>query len=374
MEKYLHFKDGKFKIMQIADTQEKSKVNPDTIKLIKLAAEREKPDLVVFTGDQIMGYSSSFKRNTKKAIRKTLEELTKPLSDNDITFCATFGNHDRDCGVSNNIQMNEIYKRLPGFICGKPASESDAGTYSLQIKGSDKSKNVFNLYIIDSNAKDANGAYSPVKKEQIKWYRKEREKIREENGNYLPSLVFQHIPVPEFYKVLKRCSRFTKGAVEAFHAHKNEFYILDDEAILNGGFMLESPATPDINNGEFEAMKEKGEVLGIFVGHDHINSFVKEIDKIKLGYTQGSGFNTYGPGANRGVRIFVLDENNLRDFKTYTVTMRELCNFKPSRPIWEFLSSHAPSSVEQVKRIAIKTASLSAAVFTSVMLIRKIMK
>lgn len=51
--------DGKFKIMQITDIQEIPKVSPDTLKLINAALESEKPDLAVFTGDQIKGYGVS---------------------------------------------------------------------------------------------------------------------------------------------------------------------------------------------------------------------------------------------------------------------------------------------------------------------------
>lgn len=79
LENPLHFKNGKFKIMQITDTQEVFKVNPDTIKLISLALDREKPDFVIFTGDQIKGYSASFKRDTKRKITSTLEKLFEPV-------------------------------------------------------------------------------------------------------------------------------------------------------------------------------------------------------------------------------------------------------------------------------------------------------
>ena len=48
--------DHKFKIMQIADTQEIPAVSPDTLSLINNALDREKPDIVIFTGDQIKGY------------------------------------------------------------------------------------------------------------------------------------------------------------------------------------------------------------------------------------------------------------------------------------------------------------------------------
>ena len=112
MESFLHFKNGKFKIMQITDTQEIHRVNPDTVKLISLALDREKPDLVVFTGDQIKGYSATFKGDTEQKITETLGEIFRPVIERKIPFTATFGNHDRDCGISNNAQA-EIYKSFP---------------------------------------------------------------------------------------------------------------------------------------------------------------------------------------------------------------------------------------------------------------------
>lgn len=108
--------------------------------------------------------------------------------------------------------------------------------------------------------------------------------------------MFQHIPVPEFFDVIKKVPKGTKGAVLAYGAHENEYFVLNDETIAEGGFMLESPASPDVNTGEFEAMSEKGDVLGIYVGHDHNNSFVVKYKGVDLGYTQGAGFNVYGPG------------------------------------------------------------------------------
>ena len=49
-------KGKKFKIMQITDIQEIPAVSPDTLALLEAAVEAEKPDLVVYTGDQIKGY------------------------------------------------------------------------------------------------------------------------------------------------------------------------------------------------------------------------------------------------------------------------------------------------------------------------------
>ncbi len=359
--------------MQVTDTQEMHRVNSDTVKLITLAVEREKPDLVVFTGDQIKGYSATFKGDTERKITETLGDIFAPLTQREIPFTATFGNHDRNCGIDNAKQM-EIYKRFPGFVFSAGRSEDDKGTFSLLVNNSENTEPVFCLYLIDSNSKEKDGAYSPVFKPQVDWYKQERDRIAAEHGGYLPALVFQHIPVPEIFEAIKKVPKGTKGAVEAFYSHSNEFYVLNDETLRRGGFMHESPAAPDINNGEFDAMKEKGDVLGIFFGHDHINSFVESVRGIDLGYTQGAGFNVYGPGAKRGVRIFELDENDVKKYKTYTVTMEDLCDYKPAKPLSEFIYTHTPSSIKQVEKAAKKLALAAAAagaVIATVKLLKK---
>ncbi len=76
--------------------------------------------------------------------------------------------------------------------------------------------------------------------------------------------------------------------------------------------------------GEFEALSEKGDVLGVYVGHDHKNSYVGKVGNIDVGFTQSAGFNVYGNGKQRGVRCFVLDENDPRNYKTYTKTYEQL--------------------------------------------------
>ena len=101
-------------------------------------------------------------------------------------------------------------------------------------------------------------------------------------------------------------------------------------------------------------MSEKGDVLGIYVGHDHNNSFVVKYKGVDLGYTQGAGFNVYGPGENRGVRIFELDETAPREYKTHTATFKELCGTKIKTPVKEFIYKHAPTSPRAVKPILIK--------------------
>ena len=343
----LRFCGGKFTIMQITDTQEISTVNPDTIKLISRALDKAKPDLVVFTGDQIKGYSPTFKGNTKRKITRTIADLLRPLEERGIPFCVTFGNHDCNCGIPNAEQM-PIYRAHKGFLGGTCKAADDPGTFSLQIKDSHGKENLFALYVMDSGGKSETGAYAPLTPDRVAWFRNEREKLKQENGRYLPALVFQHIPMPEYYDALVQAEKTTAGAVEAFYSHTGEYYVLPEEAIMRGDFMLESPAAPDENTGEFEAITEKGDVLGVYVGHDHINSFSLQHKGIFLGYTQGCGFHTYGPGSKRGVRIFTLHESDPAAFETHTITMEDLCDYKPAKPLTEFIYTHTPSSPRQV--------------------------
>lgn len=348
--------DGKFKIMQIADTQENPKVSIDTVSLIEKALEAEKPDLVIFTGDQIKGYSIKYKNHPER-VNSTIDTLVSPIVKRNIPFMVTYGNHDAQCGLTNKEQF-EIYKRYKTFVEGNLRDDNDVGTCDVQIFASDSNKKVFNIYLIDSHGAVPGGeGYLPVFEEQIEWYENERDRLKEENGDYIPSLIFQHIPVPEFYSVIKFVEKKTDGAVPVYGgAHDGEYVMLHDETIKNGGFMGEYPASPDVNSGEFEKISEKGDVLGLFVGHDHINSFVANLRGVDLGYTQGAGFNVYGPGENRGVRLFVLDEKNPKKYKTYTRTFKELVGTKIKTPVQEFVYRHAPTSHREAKQIIIKAA------------------
>ena len=149
---------------------------------------------------------------------------------------------------------------------------------------------------------------------------------------------------------------------------------MPDEIKANGGFMLESPATPDKNSGEFDVLKSDGGCLAIAVGHDHNNSFVADLDGIKLIYTQCAGFNVYGPKRKRGVRIFELDESNTNAFTTRTVTFDSLCSDKLQKPFTEFVLTHIPTSMEQVKRAAALTVAAAAVSAASIIITVKVKK
>ena len=51
----LSFKNGKFTVLQVSDAQDLQFVRRAMVKMLDAAYDRVKPDLVVFTGDNILG-------------------------------------------------------------------------------------------------------------------------------------------------------------------------------------------------------------------------------------------------------------------------------------------------------------------------------
>ena len=102
--------DGTLKIMQITDMQEIPAISPDTLALLNAAVEAERPDLVIYTGDQIKGYGVTYKGKTKKeleaAVAKTITALLEPVTRRHISFAVTFGNHDRQVGINLTTYTN----------------------------------------------------------------------------------------------------------------------------------------------------------------------------------------------------------------------------------------------------------------------------
>lgn len=342
----LNFKNGQFKIMQIADTQEGARVSPDTLLLINTAIEKEKPDLIVYSGDQIWG-KASFKGNAQ-TVEKVLRELCEPAYSRNIPFAVCFGNHDRQVGLSNEEQF-EIYKKFPCFIGENNAPCDGCANQVIEIKDGDKP--AFLLYLIDSHTSLKVG-YDNVHKNQIEWYKKIRDGYEKKYSKVIPSVVIQHIPVPEITELLIETSKKTKGAVQGFRNHAGKWYVLNRERVNKNGFMKESPADPMENSGEFEAMAEKGDVKGIYFGHDHNNSFNGRVKGIDLGYTQGAGFHVYGPGLDRGVRMINLNANGTLD--TYDLRYRDIIGKKVKEKLRFALLQIMPTNMYDAVHRAVK--------------------
>lgn len=312
--------DGKFKILMINDTQDTDKTMKDTVKLITNSLDKVKPDLVVLVGDNISSYWLGV---NEQKVAKAIDNIVKPIDDRNIPFAIVFGNHDQESGVSKEKQMQMYLSYKNCLAVDEGESLSNCGTYNLLIKNSKGSKNIFNIWMIDSGTSASSGGYQCVNADQIAWYQKTSDQLKNENGGKpMPSLFFQHIPVPEIYDLCKTVSKDTSGAIQGYRTKSDNYYILD--SLKASGKLLEQPCSPDQNSGEFAAWVKQGDILGAYFGHDHTNDLKGTLNGIDLGYTPGAGFYQYGNGVYRGVRTFELNENDLRSYKTEVLYYKDL--------------------------------------------------
>lgn len=351
--------NGKFRIMQIADTQDTNKTSSATLDFIRRALKIAAPDLVVFSGDQIKGYGFNFSYGDKKQkVKDAINNILQPIDETGVPFTFVFGNHDDQAFSIPKEEQAEIYYSHAGCLAFN-ADDGIDGYCNHNLTVSGKNGTAMNIYLIDSLSMSFGGNCACVTENQIEWYRSVRDKLYNENGRYIPSIVFQHIPVPEIYELLKEVPKGTKGSARGYKQFDGRYFALDpNRTVVDGrSFIGETPSIPAENSGEFNAFCEKGDVFAAFFGHDHNNSFVGEYKGIKLGYTQGCGFNVYGPGKKRGVRIFDFDENDPSDFKTHTLTVGDLEDFDTGNMLKYGIYTYAPNSVDSVKPILKKTAA-----------------
>lgn len=282
-------KEGKFKIVQFTDVHFKygDPASDMALERINEVLDAEHPDLVVFSGDIV--YSAP----ADSGMRKVLE----PVSKRKIPFVVAFGNHDDEQSMTR-AQLYDIIRKVPSNLL------PDRGTalspdYVLTVKGSASDKDAALLYCMDSRSysplEDVKG-YAWFTFDQIEWYRRQSAEYAARNNNQpLPALAFFHIPLPEYNEAAS-----------------------DENAILRGTRMEEACA-PKLNTGMFAAMKEAGDVMGVFVGHDHDNDYAVMWKNILLAYGRYTGGNTVYNHLPNGARVIVLDEGD----RTFTSWIRQ---------------------------------------------------
>ena len=289
MENILKFRsDQRFKIVQFTDIHWHNGEEPDqqSAALIARVAKTESPDLIVLTGDILAGGGCEDAAESLRQVVQTVEACGVP-------WAAVFGNHD-DEGTADRHELMAIMSESPLSLTQPgPAEIPGVGNYVLSLQSFKENVPAAVLYFIDSGsyAQTDIGGYDWIRREQIAWYLQESARITAGAGNPLPALAFFHIPIPEYDEVWD------------FHTCY--------------GVKYENVCAPQVNTGFFAAMHEAGDVMGTFVGHEHINDFWGDLHGIRLCYGRASGYNTYGrEGFPRGARVIALQEGE-RQFETW---------------------------------------------------------
>lgn len=329
VERKIQFpKSGKLTIMQVSDPQDMHIVRSVMVKMLNAAYDKVKPDLIVFTGDNILGnhvddaiigpLKNKKKAITEKRIRKALSHILKPVEKRKIPFCMVYGNHDDRNALSKQEQADcyKDYEYFFGLNSDEP--QLDCDTYNVPIYDSKGEKVIYNLWLMDSAGKDdgTGNGFEYVKPEAIEWYKRKSDELRAANGGEpVPSLMFQHIPVPETKELFVECDKDDKCAV--LNGRDKKYYKLDTTRA--NGFAFEYAETTEKDFGQLDALREKGDVCALVFGHDHLNNFTSEINGVNIIQTPGASFRSYGNEISRGVRVFEIDEKDPSSFSTYTI-------------------------------------------------------
>jgi hypothetical protein len=197
-----------------------------------------------------------------------------------------------------------ILQSLPFCLCESGPEQVDGvGNFHVQVLDPIHSqRSILDLYFLDSHAEMQSWipswirkpAYDYIKQSQIDWFlntsRSQRSAREKDSNDKLlhMSLVFQHIPLPEFE---------------------------DPRLSIRSGHRREPTEGPKLNSNFYDALVEEG-VSAIGCGHDHVNDFCAHIPTTSragpwlcYGGTCGfGGYSSYGKQRyQRRARVWELD-------------------------------------------------------------------
>ena len=304
--------DGKFRIMHVTDTHLEEYNLEASVWAIGEACDIEKPDIVIITGDNVQNC------NDPADTKKLIDGLMNVFESRNIPVAVTFGNHDSESGAMSREELMAYYNT---FSCSVSVDDGEAlsgcGTYNIPVMSSDGEKVKFNLWVFDSNDYDEEGNYSCVQADQVEWYKKKSDELKAANGGEIVySLAFQHIIVSEVFDGLKKIDSEELFSVR--NIYTDEYFVFDPE-VVNYGTLMEKPCPGYDNFGQFDAMVEKGDVLGMFTGHDHTNAFGVTYKGIVLSESLSTRYNGDRYSTQYGYRILEIDENDTSVFTSRVV-------------------------------------------------------
>lgn len=209
-----------------------------------------------------------------------------------ITFCQelavpiaiTYGNHDTNHPDVSRQLLREMESQIDLLVDKNEIMViQNRESYIISIYGEQKESMKYALFVLDSGGYDTqyDGRYDWILTEQIQWFNQCSAALLE-RGEVQETLVFQHIPMPEYFEAYQQ--QKPRNAV------KEEFFRVDG---------------PSLNTGFFSNLVFDPLATTLFVGHNHNNNFDVNYREFRIVFGQVSG---YGANArvNRGARLIRL--------------------------------------------------------------------
>lgn len=276
--------NGTYKILQLSDTQISSmgeacwhltneqKMWPcnakNTTAFIEALLNAEKPDFVVFAGDNVVGKS-------QYQVENTLKHLFDPLTSSNTPFGVILGNHDVE---TSELSVEKIFKFIK-----RNYPNSLVGNIQMLVKDTDHTL-LYQAFLFDYpySGQKAESGYHYWTPEQISWF-----------NDYVveaPAVTFGHLPLDVYKHV-------------------------DPNTIIGDKF---EPVYSASGERSLWNAFEGHQILSYSAGHDHVNDFCGYIKGKKplLCYSGGTGYTTYGKtGWPRRARVFHLNKTHVTTYK-----------------------------------------------------------
>ncbi len=353
--------DREFKIMHLTDIHigggfMSKTVDEKALNAVAAMVTKEKPDLVIATGDIAfpVPYMAGTFNNYSGA--KAFGNLMESLG---VYWSVTFGNHDAECySYFDREAVAEFYSNEEFKHCLFGAGPEDVDGYGNHVIEVKNSKGIITqaIILIDSQAyvKDTlidsiKGNYDNIHPNQVEWYEAEIKRMNAENSKAIKaiqgddvngglfkqygtvkSLAFFHIPLVELNDA------WTEFQENNFKDTKDFKYI--DGIIGEGGKRVYCGLGED---DLFEKMLELGSTKAMFNGHDHLNNTTVEYKGIQFSYGYSIDYFAYSGidklGSQRGCTMitckpdttftidkynYYSDRYNLEGFTREEVTMQ----------------------------------------------------
>ena len=340
--------DGDFKVMHITDIHigggfMSKTVDEKALNSVAAMVTKEKPDLVIATGD--IAFPVPYRAGTfnnysgAKAFANLMESLG-------VYWDVTFGNHDSEAySYFDREKVSEFYENEEYKYCLYQAGPENADGYGNHVIEVKNSKGVITqaMVLIDSQAyvkdniiESIKGTYDNIHPNQVEWYESEIKRMNAENEKInkesipVKSLAFFHIPLVEM------ADAWAEFEQNNFKDTENFKYF--DGIIAEGGRRIFCGLGED---DLFEKMLELGSTKAMFNGHDHINSTTFEYKGIQFSYGYSVDYFAYSGldklGSQRGCTMitckpdstftidkynYYSDRYNLEGFIREEVTMQ----------------------------------------------------
>ncbi|TYZ69208.1 hypothetical protein PybrP1_011919 [[Pythium] brassicae (nom. inval.)] len=248
--------------------------------------EAEKPDFVVFSGDNVETFD-------EKHHQSAVDAFTKGVEQRGVPFAVILGNHDDENGFPREDVLRLTMAKTMSRSQRGPAAVDGVGNYELSVlapvRGPWGSADdaVFRMYFLDSGGypdrrtyPDVQSLYDWIKPSQVAYYRNlsaanydQQQRAEGAKNAPLPAVMFFHIPLKEF-----------------------AFAAADAPSVV--GEKHEPVSSSTVDSELFSALVERGEVKAVFVGHDHINEYCFKRGGVQLCYGGGAGLGVaYGDAA-----------------------------------------------------------------------------